>query len=219
MPNAGHASGIGEAFAPRVQMKSNFWYNWAQIAVEHEQEAVAAREAAKLDWAEPASRNMGREMHAAMVAIVASALAFNALHGDVAPLVGREPDPRKANLSAAKAKLRPPQWTYMLDTFAVGVPEAPAWEGELGWLFGTRDSAVHFQGDFEDPVPHPELPTNVSPENVTFSAESATRAVDLLLRIFKAVFGSGSDRSPIEVWGNRSRHVLAELEGLRRGPG
>jgi hypothetical protein len=193
--------------APKVLMKTNLWYNWARIAVEHERAAVAAREELKRVWTLPgASRNILTEMHPSMVAIVACALAFDALHADVASVVGRDPDPRRK---------RQRQWVYMLETFIVALPAAAKWHAELSWLISQRDNAVHFRGFNQEPVPHPELPTNVSPQNVEFSRETATRAVNLLLLVFRAVLGGSESDSPIAMWGHDRRHVLAELERLR----
>lgn len=197
--------------APTVLMKTNLWYNWARIAVEHEREAVAAREELKRVWTLPgASRNILTEMHPSMVAIVACALAFDALHADVAPIVGRNPDPRGKGQR---------QWVYMLDTFKVALPEAAKWHADLSWLIDQRDNAVHFQATTQEPVPHPELPTNVSPQNVEFSRETASRAVDLLFRIFGGVFADSQADSPLAQWGRDRRHVLAELAQLRHGDG
>ena len=197
--------------APRVLMKTNLWYNWARIAVEHEREAVAAREELKRVWTLPhASRDILTEMHPSMVAIVACALAFDALHADVAPIVGRDHDPRGKGQR---------QWVYMLDTFKVAIPAAAKWHAELSWLIEQRDNAVHFQASTEEPVPHPELPTSVSPQNVEFSRETATRAVDLLFRIFGAVFAGLESDSPLALWGRERNHVLAELAQLRHGDG
>jgi hypothetical protein len=143
-----------------------------------------------------------------MVCIVACALAFDALHADVAPIVGRDPDPRRKGQR---------QWVYMLETFKVALPTAAKWHAELSWLVSQRDNAVHFRGLNQEPVPHPELPTNVSPQNVEFSRETATRAVNLLFRILGAVSGGPESDSPLAKWGHDRRHVLAELERLREG--
>ena len=195
--------------APTVLMKTNLWNNWARIAIEHEGEAIAAREELKRVWSMPhASRDILTEMHPAMVCIVACALAFDALHADVAPIVGRDPDPRRKGQR---------QRVYMLETFKVALPTAAKWHAELSWLVSQRDNAVHFRGLNQEPVPHPELPTNVSPQNVEFSRETATRAVNLLFRILGAVSGGPESDSPLAKWGHDRRHVLAELERLREG--
>lgn len=197
------------ALGPTVLLKTNLWYNWARIAVEHEREAVAAREELKRVWTLPnASRGILSEMHPSMVAIVACALAFDALHADVALIVGRDPDPRRKGQR---------QWLYMLDTFKVAIPAAAKWHAELSWLISQRDNAVHFQASSEEPVPHPELPTSVSPQNVEFSRETATRAVDLLFRIFFGVFAGAESDSSLANWGHDRRHVMDELDALRMG--
>lgn len=119
------------AFAPSVLIRTNLWYNWARIAVEHERDALEARAELKRVWKLPnASRDILTEMHPSMVAIVSCALAFDALHADVAPIVGRDPDPRRKGQR---------QWLYMLDTFKVAIPAAAKWHAELSWLIEQRD--------------------------------------------------------------------------------
>ncbi len=195
--------------APTVLLKTNLWYNWARIAVEHDREAVAAREELKRVWTLPTPPGTSfRRCNPSMVAIVACALAFDALHADVAAIVGRDPDPRGKGQR---------QWVYMLDTFKVAIPEAAKWHAELSWLIEQRDNVVHFQGSTEQPVPHPELPTNVSPQNIEFSRETASRAVNLLFVIFRAVFAGAESDSPLANWGHDRRHVIDELDALRTG--
>lgn len=147
-------------------------------------------------------------MHPSMVAIVSCALAFDALHADVAPILGRDPDPRRKGQR---------QWLYMLDTFKVAIPAAAKWHAELSWLIEQRDNAVHFQASTDEPVAHAGLPTSVSPQNVEFSRETASRAVDLLFRIFGAVFAGLESDSPLANWGHDRRHVMDELDALRKG--
>jgi hypothetical protein len=194
---------------PRVLVKTNLWFNWAMIAVQHEQMAITARGELKLEFTlRSGSRDIRQEMHPAMVALVACALAFDALHADLAPLVNRNPDPRQ------KCGRRR-QWEYMLDTIKIGLPEAANWSDELAWLIEQRDNAVHFKGALVEPVRHPDLPTSVPPENLQFSKESAGRAVDLLLRILAGLMVGSDPGTHFGEWGRARRHVIAELEAAR----
>ena len=84
---AGVADGavaIGEVVS--VQIKSNFWHSWTQIAIRHEQEARRARAKLVARWGAPdAGIHMPEEMQASMVSLVAVAFALDALHFEVAP--------------------------------------------------------------------------------------------------------------------------------------
>jgi hypothetical protein len=187
-------------------MKDNFWNNWARIAIEHEREAATCRAKAVEEWGTGKSSGVMAEMHASMVAIVAVALAIDSLHADVAPLIGRAADRRNRGGR---------HWGWMLETFREAFPDATRWQRDLEWLFSLRDQAVHFRGQFEDPVPHPELPTNVSPQVVAFSTESASRAVSVLLTILDTVLAGPATAPPVEAWGRERLHVLAELRDIR----
>lgn len=197
------AVGIGEAYSPKITMKSNFWNNWARIAIAHANDARRSRD----EWKSGALRNIQPEMHASMVCITAVAFAIDALHADVAPLVDRNPDPRSQGGR---------QWGYFLETFRRANPVARLWQNDLDWLFGLRHSAVHFQGVSREPVWHEDLGTNVAQENILFAVESAVRAVVFLMTVFGAIFGPDPARQPrVADWGSARAHVLVELESLR----
>ena len=86
------AVGTGLAHPPAIMVKSNFWNNWARIAIAHAKEARQCRD----QWKSGTVRNIQPEMHASMVCVTAAAFAIDALHADIAPLVDRDPDPRSS---------------------------------------------------------------------------------------------------------------------------
>jgi hypothetical protein len=138
------------------------------------------------------------------------AFAIDAIHADVAPLVGRNADSRTGRGKA---------WGYQLVTFSTALPTvAPRWQSEMKWLAMIRRAAVHPQPVFHEPRPHPELPTKVAEEYRMFSSESATRAVDFLMTVFRSLFlGSvGDDR--VLAWGRESKDICAGLEAIRSSP-
>jgi hypothetical protein len=86
------------------------------------------------------------------------------------------------------------------------------WRGELGWLFDLRDSSVHYEGAFAPPEPHP-LGMNVAPSQVAYSAENATRAVDLLLGILERC--RDKPKPPARDWSRGMGGAVDELVGRR----
>ena len=147
-----------------------------------------------------------------MVAVTAVAFAIHALHADIAPLVGRDPDPRQGRHRGGR---RDPQWRYMFETLRSATPAAESWEN-LGWVFEQRDSAVHFHGEAHEPVWHPGLRTNIARENVAYSVESSERAVDFLVGVLTAILVPDPGcPAELAAWGRARSHVLAELEALR----
>jgi hypothetical protein len=205
---AGVASGVAEAFAPTISIRTNLWFNWAMIAIEHETEAVRNVVALRDNWTAPgARRDILVEMHPAMVAIVASALSIDSLHADIAPALGREPNPRSSGKRAG----------YMLQTLTTAYPSVRKCTTDFDWLFRIRGDAAHFQGSDKGTVPHPDLPTNVAVENVMFSARSATRAVNVLFAIFGAVLTGATDVPKARDWGAARAHVLDQMRKRRTG--
>ena len=187
---------------PTISVKSNLWFNWAQIALAHAREARGHRD----QWRAGSLTNILPEMHASMIAITAVAFAIEALHDDVAPLVGRDPDARSG---------RGRQWAYVLATFRSATPAARNWQQEMEWLVRLRDTAVHFHGEAHEPVWHAGLETNIARENVAFSAESTERAVNFLRAVFTAFFVPDQQCDPaVAAWGTARAHVLGELEAL-----
>lgn len=200
---AGVASGSATVGVPTISVKSNLWLNWAQIAIAHSREAREHRD----QWKAGSLTNILPEMHASMVAITAVAFAIEALHDDVAPLVGRNPDARSG---------RGRQWAYVLATFRLATPAARNWQQEMEWLVSLRDTAVHFHGEAHQPVWHAGLETNIAKENVAFSVEFTERAANFLLAIFTAFFVPDQQCDPaVAAWGTARAHVLGELEALR----
>ena len=188
------AEAAAAAFQPTIQMKSSMWLHWGHIAVENEVRARKARSELVELWGSHPAGLMLPEMEAALAAVAAVAIALDAIHFEVAPMVGRDPDARTGSGKA---------WGYQLETLRQAFPEdAGSWQKEMEWLFDLRRQAIHPQPLSREPVPHPAVPTNVQYEFATFTYENARRAVDFLVRVYLAVFGT-------------SAPVIAELVDMR----
>ena len=85
------------------------------------------------------------------------------------------------------------------------------WRGPA-WLFGVRGPAVYYRGSFEAPQPHP-LGTNVAPSQITYSAENATGAVDLLLSILERC--RDRPKPAARAWSQSMRGAIEDLIGRR----
>lgn len=166
-----------------LKIKSHFWIDWAEIAIENE---VAARRARHEVYPQDASKGLHAEKHAGMVAVSASAHALDALYGelgDIIPLPGWLAQAWAAK--RAKTGKGPARHTRIVETFKLGFSLGKAaanWPRRFEELFDRRDAAVHFKEDFHTPVPHP-VGTNTAASNVIYSLETAESAVDLLLEV------------------------------------
>jgi hypothetical protein len=173
--------------------------NWARIAVEHEAEAWRGR----TEWKE--RHELEVEFHASLTSVTAAAFSLEALNGGLAPRLGRDPRPDRK------------RWPYMRETYAIACSPSRKWQNEFEWLFAdARPRAVHFIPKQHEPIFHPGLNTSIAEENHLFSAESTTRAVDLMVDVLRALLAPGKKRAQaIEEWSHQTVHVLDELTALR----
>jgi hypothetical protein len=177
-----------------VSIRSHFWLQWAEIALQHASEARSERELELgIDRSIPDPGNsfahaLGRETKAAMISISASAHAIDAWYGAIRDLV-----PLPAHLRTGWTNQKPPRPARILETLKLGFSLGKAgtnWVNEFAWLFEVRDAAVHFKESDRATAAHP-TGTHTSQENVTYSLEGAVRAVRFLHDVL-----STSRRSP-----------------------
>jgi hypothetical protein len=164
-----------------IQMRTHLWISWARIALKHEAMAHAARQEMQQAGADQ-SRLLQQEADAGLVGICAAAFALEAVYRELDEL-GMVP---AATLAAWKTN-RLSDDKQILELLKLAVDPkglVNVWKRELAWLFDVRGSSVHYRGSFEAPQPHP-LGTNVAPSQIIYSAERATRAVNLLLGILE----------------------------------
>jgi hypothetical protein len=194
---------------PSIQMRTHLWISWARIALKHEAMAHAARQEMQQPGVDQ-SRLLEREADAGLVGICAAAFALEALYRELDE-AGMVP---AATLAAWKTN-RLSDDKQILELLKLAVDPkglVNSWKRELAWLFGVRGSSVHYRGSFEAPQPHP-LGTNVAPSQIAYSAEHATRAVDLLLGILKRC--RDKPKPATRTWSQSMRGAIEDLIGRR----
>jgi hypothetical protein len=192
-----------------IKMRTHLWISCARIALKHEATAHAARQVMQQPGTDQ-SRLLEREADAGLVGICAAAFALEALSRELDEL-GVIPPPTLAAWQASP----PSAPALVLEILKLSVDPrrlVNTWERELAWLFGVRGSSVHYRGAFEAPQPHP-IGTNVAPSQVTYSAENATRAVDLLLEILERC--RDKPKPATRGWSQGMRGAVDELIGRR----
>jgi hypothetical protein len=126
-----------------LQIASNFWAKWIEVAAEHARAAQRARRRAYK--AKKGSKAMGRafndELKASLVAITASAFAIDAWDKAVR---SRIPGPR-AGKGAADKIVR-----TLKRGFAVGAPAGRRWDKRVKELFDLRNDVVHHTSNFTE---------------------------------------------------------------------
>jgi hypothetical protein len=195
-----------------IEVKTNHWLNWTQIAIEHEHEAHEARQAeiqsggGQPDFGDA----MFRETKASLIAVSAAAHALDALYGAVKPSI---PIARALTDTWKANKL--PREKWILETlrhgFNVG-PHTAHWATELDWLFDLRDAAVHPMEKFTPPMPHPTGGTNVALVHATYTCEASTRAVNLLVDIARTCVESPrSNLQEVVGWAESMKNSVASF--------
>jgi hypothetical protein len=199
---------------PTIAVRTHFWTLWAEIAIEQEAASRRARTAAQQLMAQHSSEAvemLARELKASIVCVAAAAHAIDAVN---AVFKTRFADPRRVTWSRNRTP-RPMQIFETLRSAATLGRATEIWRVELGWLFGLRDAAVHFEEADRDTEPHP-LGTNTAPENVRYSSESSQRAVDFLLEVLNRATLSPRARYPeVAKWASTYRIDVERLMDKR----
>jgi hypothetical protein len=202
----------------QIKARTVLWISWARIAVQHEAMARAAVQAMQQPGADQ-SRLLEQEAEAGMVSICAAAFALEALRRDLDGLRLLPTDTVPSG-AAGRRKRRPPASRQLVELLKHGFdPQGlvVTWMRELKWLFVLRGKSVHYTApdDGEPLEPHPlGMPgMNVAPSQVAYSAENATRAVDLLLGILERC--RDKPKQPARDWSRGMGGAVDELVGRR----
>ena len=74
-----------------------------------------------------------------------------------------------------------------------------------------RGAAVHYTGDFQQPVPHP-VAVQSHQDTITYGAEKAEEAVRAMRTIYKALFEH--PKAPVRLWLQQEEATLKQLANL-----
>jgi hypothetical protein len=197
-----------------VTVTVQLWAHWLQIAIAQAREARNAR--SEMDRPGPSgmppslpSRDLlGDEFRASIVSIGASAYALDALYGStVIPQAFRDQWPNSRGGPPREAKIR----EALKVQFSVG-PVSTAWVGEFRWLFDLRDAAVHADERPAVTLPHP-AGGSTAPEHIRYSVESAERAANFVLSVFRWCVDHPRLNKPEAVkWAAAARTLMRSLE-------
>lgn len=177
-----------DAPAPTIVVTAHMWITWAELAIEHERKAKAARQAmlglhAKGENFAP---EMGRETAEGLLAVCSAAFAMDALVNVWMQLVIDQATLAKWMAPNGK-KGKTGQVEQVLRRSCGDSKKAINLNDRWKVVFAQRGGAVHF---FEKPgptMPHPSGITNAAEVHVTYGQENATAAVDLLIETLSEV--------------------------------
>lgn len=153
---------------------------WIQIAKRHLDSALAAQTARDAAWSgndeNAKAQALEAESEAAMQAIMAAAIAWDALYA-----VMREHVAIPQAMAEAWRKGRTARYTQVAETvrraFSLKQKGATALRANLKEIYRFRDLAVHPAGKISAPVLHPELDLGMEWRFVYFRAKNAELAV------------------------------------------
>jgi hypothetical protein len=188
-----------EAMPVTIALRPNLWLNWTRIALHAEARAVAAH-ARGLSTGDigPA---LEAETHETMIAVSGARHAFHHLYLDWHELLGLAPedDEHKVPLLATT-------------DVPANNKERDDWRADLREIVADRDEIIHVAQISQPAVPHP-LGTNTSVLSARFTAERATRAIDLMLDFYRRVIESPTPA--LAEWSSKHQHVLGDLRRAR----
>ena len=148
----------------------------------------------------------GRSFRASLMAIVAAAFTIEALYGAVEKFSSGLELARKKNWVRIKMVLSDQFDLSAVDRF----------DQALGSLCRLRDEAAHAWDRLEESVPHPTRSANVSAQVARYTADEATRSVDLAIEILYACVGHPRDGNPHSgQWAEDHRDGVQRLIVLR----
>lgn len=190
---------VGAVEAATVSIKSHLYIWWADVAIQHRDDAYRQRATST----GPGDR-LYEESLAGMVSVCAAAFSIEALLGELGPLAM----PADVWEKWTRAGDRTPMERRLRETLKHSLRDQPAADRltvEFTRTIRMRGYAVHYLGDFADPVAHPSG-TNTSPENVMFRSEAAAEAVEAMLAVFRAL--AAAPKPNLQAFADGHRHIL-----------
>jgi len=196
IPAGGLKISLCEACTCSVQVNLNIWLHWLEIAMSHLEEAQVQHEAllrAREDGREVNGVLEG-ESRAAMQAVMAAAIAIDALYATAKDKIALPPESKKWR---QKGTARYAQVTEVFRrAFCLKKQSTAYLRGVIKELYRFRDLAVHPPGIYSKPVLHPDLCTGVEWRFVTFSFNNARQLVRAALAYVKILPSRPMDRAP-----------------------
>jgi hypothetical protein len=202
-----------------IKLASGLWVGSARNALRGETEAWRARAELERQKREGLPFEAANdELDAALAAIGGAAFAIDGFYGSIAPWIAVPP-----HLLAAWERNRTARDDRILESLKLAFRLGPAgarWQNDLPWLFALRNGNVHYAEEFFDPEPHPVM-GNVPRERTLYTAENATKAVDLMLDVFATCsvdrLRPKSDPQLID-WRTRWEPIIEQLRLARQRP-
>jgi hypothetical protein len=169
-----------------IMMKMEFWYIWARVAVTEADRSVSAR--AKFGTTNNSaddSRALDDELNSGLIAVCASAFSLETLTLMLAPMVMPNATVQAWSTGTPTRVVSRLRET-LRHSLVVPGSQIDALMTAAEPVIQSRGAAVHYIGNFEDPVPHP-VAGHSHQDMIRYGADKSGDAVKAMRAIYRAL--------------------------------
>lgn len=194
-----------------IKIRMEFWYVWARISLAEAKNSASAR--AKFGSTEDSandSRSLDEELDAGVVAVCAATFSLEALTLLLAPLV-MENAVVHAWETGSPTKFAGRLRETLKGSIALPTKNIEMLIEAVEPLITARGTAVHYSGNFEQPVPHP-VAMQSHRHMITYGAGKADEAVHAMCAIYRSLLEH--PKPAVQPWVQQEEATLSRLANL-----
>jgi hypothetical protein len=194
----------------KIMMRMEFWYIWARIAVAEADRSFSARAnfGTTTNSADD-SRALDDELNSGVMAVCASAFSLETLTLMLAPMVMPNATVQ-AWSTGTPTKVASRLRETLKHSLAVPGSQIEALMAAAEPVIQSRGAAVHYIGDFEEPVPHP-VAGQSHQDMIRYGANKAGEAVQAMRAIYRALLEH--PKLAVKSWVEQEQATLKQLAG------
>jgi hypothetical protein len=192
----------------KIMMRMEFWYLWARIAVAEADRSISAR--AKFGTSANSgddSLALDDELNSGVMAVCASAFSLETLTLMLAPMVMPNVTVQ-AWSTGTPTKVASRLRETLKHSLAVPGSQIDVLMTAAEPVIRSRGAAVHYIGDFEDPLPHP-VAGQSHQDMIRYGADKAGEAVKAMRAIYRALLEH--PKPAVKSWVEQEQTVLKQL--------
>lgn len=195
----------------KIEIRMEFWYIWARIAVAQADASADARGrfGSTPDSADD-SRALDDELNSGVIAVCAAAFSLEALTLLLTP-VAMPNTTTQAWSTGSPTKFVSRLRETLKHSIALPGRRIDMLINAAEPVIQGRGAAVHYIGDFEQPVPHP-VAVQSHQDMIRYGAEKASEAVGAMRAIYRAV--TEHPKPAVQDRVKREETTLRNLSGL-----
>lgn len=192
----------------KIMMKMEFWYVWARIAIAEAERSISAR--ARFGTSANSAgdnRALDEELNSGVTAVCASAFSLETLTLLLAPIVMPNAAVQAWSTGTA-ANIAGRLRETLKHSLAVPGSQIDGLMTKAEPVIRSRGAAVHYIGDFEEPVPHP-VAGHTHQDMIRYGADKADEAVKAMQAIYRALLEH--PKPAVKSWAQGEQATLKRL--------